>query len=92
MKIHLKTYDDVIPCSLPYAGCAHVELDGECPACGEQGAKVQGGDVTRGHDTYTAPAVCLSCRQKVGLLVVTMRTLFGLAEDEAVPQGRGRVY
>lgn len=93
MKIHLRTKDDqTIPCTLPYEGCTHVVLNGLCPACKEQGVKLQGGETTRSWDTYSAPARCLSCGKIAGELVVTVSTIFGLEEDEAVLHGQPRVY
>lgn len=71
---------------------------GACPCCKADPFDVHGTGMTRGGpdprrcDRYTSPAVCLACRVGVGTLVAEMDTLFGLAEDEAVLEGRPRVY
>lgn len=48
--------------------------------------------MVRGHDTYTSNASCFDCDAPVGRLVVTVDTIFGIEEDEAVLHGRPRVY
>lgn len=79
-------------CKLPHSSADHVMPEGKCPECGQEEWKVQGGETTRGHDTYSAPARCVLCGERVGTLVVKMDTLFGLEEDERVLHGRARVY
>jgi hypothetical protein len=92
MQIELKTENGSIPCKLPYTGADHVILQGDCPNCKVPNTPIQGGDVERGFNTYTAPAACATCRVLVGKLVVTVSTIFGIEEDEAVLNGRARVY
>jgi len=53
---------------------------------------VRGGEVTIGHDTYTAPCQCCDCDEIIGTLVVKVSTIFGIEEDARVLNGRYRVY
>jgi len=83
---------DVRDCTQPHPHADYVLPSGACPACKATPWKIQGGEVTRGHDTYTAPARCVACGERVGALQVQVSTLFGLEEDERVLYGRCRVY
>ena len=41
---------------------------------------------------YEADAYCLGCKARRGIIEAWLDTLFGLHEDEAVLEGRCRVY
>ena len=93
MKIEFKPTDGPRrPCHLPYEGAKFVEPKGECPSCGASPWKLIGGEPERGHDTYTCIAGCTACKTIVGQIVVTVSTIFGIEEDEAVFGDRCRVY
>lgn len=67
----------------------------DCPACKAKGPTRLGGTgMSIGPDDrhYVAEAVALCCKAKVGTLRAYPSTLFGLREDEAVLNGRPRVY
>ena len=68
-----------------------VETDETCPECKEP-LRVYGGDTTQDHDTYSAPAYCWACRSEIGTIKVRVQTIFGIEEDNAVLNGRCRVY
>lgn len=76
-------------CSIPYAGAPFVRSGTPC-GCGSQdvGCKshVRNGHLLRG-DGH-----CIQCNAFRGELRVTIVSLFGEAEDEAVLSGRPRVY
>lgn len=65
----------------------------DCAGCGlamrvrGQGRRVSGDD-----RSYEADGVCVYCGAAAGLIRVTVPTLFGVREDEAVLHGRSRVY
>jgi len=44
------------------------------------------------HDRYIGTAQCTRCRRDVGQMTVKVDTLFGIEEDNAVLNGRARVY
>lgn len=44
------------------------------------------------YDGWRGRAVCVRCREAVGMLTVTVSTMFGLDEDRAVLCARARVY
>lgn len=84
---------------VPYDGCDHVVVPGACSRCGnmvpdKREHRVAGvpGTMRRGHDTYTAEAVCCACGATTGSLVLKVSTIFGIEEDERVCNGRARVY
>ena len=81
-----------LPGTLPYPGAKHVLVATSCPACGNHEIPAQGGETTHTHDTYEAPARALCCGAAIGKLRVKVSTIFGIAEDEAVLNGRCRVY
>ena len=67
--------------------------DGECPHCEAFPFSVGGhGKHIEGHGTYAADASCIACGERVGVLRARVETLFGLEEDEAMMNGRARVY
>ena len=66
---------------------------GACPLCGEDPLPVQGhGQHIEDHDTYAACGHCAVCTERVGVIRARVSTIFGLAEDERVLNGRPRVY
>lgn len=94
IRLHLAK-GGVRKAELPFADASHVIVDGACPHCSDSPFKAAGveGSIVRGHDTYTSSAVCLKCKQKLGKLVLTVSTIFGIEEDERVlVSGRCRVY
>lgn len=90
MKVHLDTDAGRRPVLATTA--THAVVEGACPHCKATPFRARGNGMQRGHDTYTADATCVDCGKFVGRLVVTMNTLFGLDEDEAMLNGRPRVY
>ena len=67
--------------------------DGECPHCEAYPFSVGGhGQHIHSHDTYAADASCIACGERVGVMYARVDTLFGLEEDEAIANGRARVY
>lgn len=95
MKITLVRTETRMPAVLPYYGADHVLVDklAECPGC-KAPLRVTGLPITvrNDHDTYYADAVCLECKHPVGELQTQVSTIFGIDEDEAVLNGRARVY
>lgn len=78
--------------SLPFAGADHVVI-ARCPDCGQAPCRVRGTGITHhDHDTYYARAVALCCRAAIGGMETKVETIFGIKEDEAVLNGRPRVY
>ncbi len=90
----------------PFAGADHALCEGACPKCSHveqapEGGKASG-NVFKAAGTgrriapddrhYEADAVALCCKQAIGFFRVETATLFGIREDEAVLQGRCRVY
>lgn len=51
-----------------------------------------GGAMRHDHDTYYADAIALCCLRRVGSMEQRVETMFGIDEDEAVLNGRCRVY
>lgn len=72
----------------------HLELDMACPRCAAPAPlRVAGkGRHIESHDTYAADGFALCCRAPIGTIRTVVETLFGLEEDEAVLEGRPRVY
>lgn len=92
MKISLHRDETEIACTMPYDGAKFVVAEGACPQCKCSPYKIQGGETTHDFDTYRARAWCVGCGARAGELRVTVSTLFGIDEDEAVLHGRARVY
>lgn len=95
MKIRLKLDDGRrLRPKLPYVGAAHVRVEDEpCPVCRKPAPLlVRGVHQHRGHDVIEADAIALCCDARVGRLVVTVDTIFGLEEDSRVLNGPWRVY
>lgn len=96
MKIEVRTEARTYPCDPPVPVDAQAVwargLTCPCGAATEQGLRVFSHEAIEGYDTVEGTARCLACRALVGRLVVTFSTIFGLAEDRAVLQGRLRVY
>jgi len=80
--------------STPEAHADHAKVDGSCPRCGIEDFRVAGGNRRPSEDdrAWEADGVCLACGQNVGLIRADTDTLFGVREDEAVLNGRFRVY
>lgn len=71
----------------------HAIAEGACPKCKHDPFLVAGtGQSVESHDTYRADAVCLSCKERVGVLRVQVETIFGVEEDERVQGGPWKVY
>lgn len=86
MRITVVTDEGTRVARMPFDGADHVLAD---VCCG----KIMGADQRiAGHDTYEADASCGSCGKRVGILRVKVSTIFGIEEDEAVLNGRPRVY
>ena len=58
--------------------------------CGDN--RVSGSEMRRGHDEYVAVARCYGCKAFCGTLYAKVDTIFGIEEDDAVLNGRARVY
>jgi hypothetical protein len=84
-----------LPARLPYDAAEFVLVADlpVCPRCGV-GLKVAGraGTEHHDHDTYYAEAGCVGCGATLGELQAKVSTIFGIDEDEAVLNGRCRVY
>lgn len=73
----------------------HVELDVPCLVCGHAEPTLVRGQGRRieSRDTYAAEAMTVCCEAAVGVLRVTVDTIFGLEEDEEMlVHNRPRVY
>ena len=71
----------------------HGIANGVCPGCGATPFMVQGHGRDRyAHDTLRAASTAMCCGDSVGYIYAKTGTLFGLEEDEAVLNGRARVY
>jgi hypothetical protein len=95
MKITLLSHcGRQIACSLPYDGAKYVVADGrQCECSRSEPLHVVGGRY-KVRDEYEArsTAHCARCHGDLGELHVQFDTLFGVSEDEAVLNGRPRVY
>ena len=69
-------------------------VEGDCPLCGSKSFGVQGTGQRPSADdrAWEADGVSTCCRRRVGVIRAEMDTLFGVREDEAVLNGRCRVY
>ena len=78
----------------PFHNADHLIVDGACQHCDADPFPVIGkiDEQTYTHDTVTAPALSRCCGQRVGKMVVLLSTIFGREEDNAVLNGRPRVY
>lgn len=94
IKLLLKHDGSTRVCSLPFPEAAYAEAEGACPCCADVPFKVAGKSPHNAADdrAYEATAECLRCRNTLGVLRVETSTLFGVTEDEAVLNGRCRVY
>jgi hypothetical protein len=68
-----------------------VEPLGWACGCGATGIAGKGKRIAT-RDTYEADAFCVGCGEQVGVLRAKVETIFGLEEDEAVLNGRWKVY
>lgn len=97
MKIKLTDTDgNVMVAKLAHPQCDHVVIDSaRCLVCGLTPFKARGvpGSLHTVDDrVYVADAICLGCGANAGTLRAYPDTLFGIEEDEAVLNGRCRVY
>lgn len=93
MKITLHSNGRTLHAQLPHATADHVSVDGStCPHCNENLKARGNGDVSHDFDTYYASAYCIYCGGAVGQLQTKVNTIFGIDEDNAVLNGRARVY
>lgn len=78
----------------PYPDADHAVVEGACPECKSTDFKIAGHGRRPSSDdrAWEADATALCCHKPVGLIRVEPDTLFGVREDEAVLQGRCRVY
>lgn len=78
---------------LPYPHAKYVVVDVACPECANNPLEAQGvGNQERGHDTIKSNCACTTCNKVIGTICVQVDTIFGLAEDDKVLNGRWRVY
>ena len=65
-----------------------------CPRCLAKPFKVSGKNMRIADDdrSYISDAHCVSCGKYVGSLITVVNTIFGIREDQAVLNGRCRVY
>lgn len=69
------------------------QADGECPHCGQHPFLIGGtGAHIHDNETYVAGAYCGNCTRDVGQMCTRVETFFGAEEDEAIFNGRARVY
>ncbi len=95
MKITLRLDDSSIrPVHVPHDGADHAIADGACPSCKASPFRVQGSGnhVAADDRAYEAHGQCLTCSAWVGTIRAEVSTIFGIREDQAVLQGRPRVY
>lgn len=93
MKLSLIMGGKKIKLKPPDVGVDKVTVpDTDCPHCKEPLAVQGGGKRIKSHDTYEAPAGCLSCEKMVGYLELQMNTLFGLEEDARIASMGIRIY
>ena len=91
IRIHLPNGARLAACQVD--GGQRVEIETPCPRCSATPCKLRGaGDYAETHDTMAVDAKASCCGAIVGRLVVTVDTIFGIAEDRAVLCGRPRVY
>ena len=90
MKITVTRDGKRMTAKLPHPQCTYVEVPIAC-TCGSN--KVRGiGIHETTHDTYVADARCCGCDKPSGTIRATVSTIFGIAEDDRVLNGRVRVY
>jgi hypothetical protein len=69
------------------------EADGACPGCNVAPFLIVGsGKHRHSRDTYRAGGRCKACGDAVGWIYAKVDTIFGTEEDDAVLNGRARVY
>lgn len=74
-------------------GAAVATVEGACLHCSAHPFEVRGtGKRIGARDEWHADGFAICCDENVGLLVVKVDTIFGIEEDEAVLNGRARVY
>jgi hypothetical protein len=95
MKIFLIIDGKRFKVTEPFAGSAHAIVENEaCPHCKVTPFRIAGSgkQITTDDRAYEAEGFCLDCLKHVGTIRAEPSTLFGLHEDEAVLNGRCRVY
>lgn len=95
VKVTLQAFDGRRQDVRVSANGEHVELDVPCLACGHAAPTLVRGHGRRieSRDTYAAEAETVCCKAALGVLRVTVETIFGLKEDEEMlVHGRARVY
>ena len=94
-KLYLSIDGKRLLLPLPEQGADHCMAPIFCPACKKPGPlKVQGTRKRIAEDdrAYESDGVAVCCGVYVGVLRLEVPTLFGLREDNAVLNGRCRVY
>lgn len=93
IAIHIEGETEPREASLPDRSSSFVVASGACPLCRHAPLHASGsGEQVTGHDTITSACVCRTCDKRIGSIVVTMDSLFGIEEDRRVLNGRCRVY
>jgi hypothetical protein len=91
-SITVHTLGNTYKAKRPHATADYVVIR-TCPKCEVEPCRVQGGGVTHhDHDTYFSRAICLACEADIGEIRTKVETMFGIEEDNAVLNGRCRVY
>ena len=94
-KPHNRARSVNIPLTLPHENADHAVATGHaCPHCGVMDMGVQGKNQRPSADdrAWESDGHCASCKKPVGLIRYEPDTVFGVREDEAVLNGRCRVY
>lgn len=76
-------------------GCDYVTVETCCPHCQEKPLNCfgkTGPTISTDDRAYECVAFSICCDRNVGILRAETDTLFGLSEDNAVLNGRSRVY
>ena len=93
MKVTLVTDQARIKVKVAENGEFAESSEHRCPHCMEKPLRVRGtGKRISSFDTYSATAICYSCRREIGTLESKMKTLFGLEEDERVFRSGVTIY
>lgn len=95
MKIFVLYDGKRVLAKLPHPEADHVRIEGEpCPKCSAKpwGAVGAGRRPSKDDRAWEADGHCTECKAHIGIIRVETNTLFGVREDQAVLQGRCRVY
>jgi hypothetical protein len=91
VKIRIHVRGKILAAKLPHKNADYVVTTIAICKCGSK--RVRGRGIReQTHDTYIADAMCVECGEAIGSIHCTLSTIFGLAEDERVLNGRCRVY